>query len=330
MKDHDQGRITKLDLNKDDVLMHYIDKVYMNYRDTTKILERLLYALFFLFFLLIYISIVGKNINFFGIIKEIPSKHVTMLAPVILGFIYMAIGGFSIYKRRLKDKINQLYEDLNLKDTLLGDEKVNNFLVYPSYSEIVNILSRTGKKESATVEYVYSFINLLKVVFVFILPLGFLIYIITPNIYEKYFDFSHILYNVGLYLFLPGVGVVSISWGLHKIYYELIEYVIKKLCSIMKIKNKEKVIGFLSWSIGILVVDFVIILIFFLFFIPSVLLRKDACIVFQWTDLSIIFRNLSLSILIISYATVVIGVLLLNSMHRFKELISILEEKLKK
>lgn len=325
MIDQNQNLKANLDKNEKDVLMNYIDKIFMNYRDTTKIIVRLIYSLFFLFFLIGYISIERKQINFFGVIREIPPEHVAILAPLILGFIYMAIGGFSIYKERLKENINQTYTDLNLSSKVRKKENDNNFLVYPSFSEIVTLLSMTGKKESETVEYVYAFINLLRILFVFVLPLGLLVYIITPKIHKEYYDFSHTFCFVGLYLLLPSVGVVSITWKLHKIYYKSVEHIFKKRNSI---KDNKKIIGFMSWLIGILGIDLIILVIFFIFFILSTISWKDNIIGFQWSNLIIIFSDVLLSILIISYTIVVIGVLFLFVKHHCKELISILEKKI--
>ncbi|TKJ34657.1 MAG: hypothetical protein CEE38_17455 [Planctomycetes bacterium B3_Pla] len=303
------------------VRMDYLDKVCANFRDTTKIIGRLLYILLLLFFLIVYLVASSPEaepgqeqqvITISGV--KIPTDHAILISPIILGFIYMAIGAFSIYKGRMSKAIIGLYKDMGLEVEILDVEENAGFLKYPSFTDTVSFLSKSGEEESESIAYTLSFINFLRTLFVYVIPLMILIFLWARFVYQAQGQFLTVLSTLSSYLLLPGVGVVLITWEFHNRYYEGIK---KKLEKCFSNRLAEGGTRILTWGIGTFVIDLAITVFFIISFVLSlVLLKKDILasyrvLIYAW-----------LSSLLISGSILFIGCLfrkLLVFLERFKK-----------
>lgn len=301
------------------VLMNYLDKLCANYQETTKIIRRFSFILLLIYFLCAYNEIFkAQSIKLFDLIAIKP-EHTVYVASFILGFVYMAIGAFNIYKKRMSLTIITLYKELGLNEEILIKETEANFLKYPSIIDIISYLSRPCRPEaaeeekvSATVEYTFSFINLLRILFVYVIPLMILVLLMTKSICEVQTHFLNFLAIMSCYILLPGIGVVAMTSELHSAYYDRIE---KQIEDRFSMNPEGRKIQLVTWSIGIFFIALAIIGILSVLFVLFSFWPNSYVSGLRFHNL--MFR-LPVSVLLITYVTVGLGFVFREIARRFE------------
>lgn len=253
------------------ITVNYLDKIHENYRDSTKMIIRFQYASFILFFLCAYIAFSSRDITLFGLVK-VPHNHVLFVIPLILGFNYMATGALSIYKKRLSKTILSLYFYLGIDKDVFEKEEKTNLLGRPSVTDAITFLAEHGEGNSGTVKFTFSFIHLLQIVFLYMIPLTILSFLIAKPLWDGGSDLFNILWILISKLLLPGVGVVTVTWEYHRVYYDEIRGVVTRF---FPFSRKNKRLELITRLIGICIICLFVLEFFLLSIYLSTLLNPS-------------------------------------------------------